>query len=630
MRKTTSSHTKNATGADSSHRVITKGDQLLKQKKYKKVLTLCRRHLANMPNDTQILNLAGTAAYHDGKLPVAIDFFRQAIRTAPENYLPHFNLANTLNRAGNTHDAIAAYGNALRLSPNNQNILTSLGKLYDSIGDKPAAKRTYERLLNINPDSQEALQYLEPFYKNFLKDNPTHIATHKNLGIVLMQNNKPDEALNHFLRANELSPDDFDITVNLARLYFILGKLKDSEHMYRIAVRLSPDLAPLHQSLGTVQISLGKTDEAVASFRNAVRIDPQYTVAHEQLAYIIRHVDHDEDIRTMEKILKHSTLNTLQKSQLNFGLGKAYEDLKEYDKAFNHYAAANNLKRSLIKYNLADDRRFFENIIMHLFDKRLFEKFDNCGEPDNKPIFIIGMPRSGTTLVEQILSSHPDIHGAGEIGLLSDTINTYFNLQLKRPFPKGIEKLNCKIFAELGTQYSKILSQYDQNARYIINKMPHNFLYVGMIHLILPRAKIIHCIRDPLDTCFSCYAMSFRQGHDYSYQLDELGEYYGLYRKLMQHWQKQQRIDVVNVSYEALVNDLEAQTRRLLDACGLTWNDACLHFHKSDRPVRTASAGQVRNEIHDQSIQRWKHFERYLTPLIDSLNRALPDEKNGV
>jgi tetratricopeptide (TPR) repeat protein len=363
--------------------------------------------------------------------------------------------------------------------------------------------------------------------------------------------------------------------------------------------------------------------------RRAIHLDPTLAYAHRQLAYITKHNEYDDDIQLMEKVLENPALDVVQKSQMHFGLGKAYEDLRDYDIAFRHYTSANDLEKSTKTYSIDNDVRLITDII-GTFNTELFKAFGKCGHPDNKPIFIIGMPRSGTTLVEQILARHPDVHGAGEIRHLGVLINSYFIQRLKSRFPEKTEQLDPATLKQLGQQYCQTLSHYNESARYITNKTPHNFLYVGMIRLMLPNAKIIHCSRNPLDTCFSCYANSFRKGQDYANKLDDLGRYYSLYFKLMQHWRQLEVSNIIDIHYEDLVNDQEAQTRRLLEACDLEWNDACLDFHKSDRPVMTASVNQVRNGLYNKSIQRWKHFESHLTPLIDTLGDALPDIKNHV
>jgi tetratricopeptide (TPR) repeat protein len=604
-------------------------NRLLQAKKFRKALIVCRRHLDVDPDNAEILNLAGTISYHDGLFRDAEDFLRRAIQLAPRNPLFHVNLANTLSKSGKTREAETCYKTALGLSPDNQIILSNLARHYADMGNTAAAVQHYQRLLNINPGHPAALGYLERFYRNFLQTSPQHVAALKNLGIVLMQMEKTEEARECFSRACALDPDDMDIMVNLAYVYYLLDEPGKAEPLYRKLVELDPDNAQSHHWLGITLNSLGRTADAVASLRKAVQLDPTLAYAHKQLSQIMNHREYDEDIRMMEQILETRALDATQKSQLHFGLGKAYEDLQEYDRAFGHYASANDLERSTREYSINEDIQLFADIT-NTFNTELFETFSTCGHPDTMPVFIIGMPRSGTTLVEQILSRHPDVYAAGEIGHLGVLIRGHFIQQLQSRFPQQFERLAPATLKQLGNQYCDIIAGYDKNARYVTNKTPHNFLYVGMIRLMLPNAKIIHCTRNPLDTCFSCYANSFRKGQDYANSLNDLGRYYGLYYELMQHWRQLEVSDIIEINYEDLVKDQKQQTRRLLDACDLEWNNACLDFHKSDRAVMTASVNQVRSGLYNKSIQRWKHFESHLGPLIDVLGNALTDWEKSV
>ena len=398
-------------------------NQLLQQKKFRKALTVCRQYLGTDPDSLEILNLAGTCSYFAGQLDEAERFFRRAIQLAPKQPWMHVNLANTLNKAGKTQEAISAYETALGLAPNDTKILSQIANIYANSGDALAAAHVYARLQNLVPNHVAALDFLEQFYKNALKNNPTHAAALENLGIVLLQMDRPEEAKEYFIRANRLKPKNIDIMINLAQVYYLLAEPQNAESIFRDALEVDPNNATLHYSLGTRLVNLGRMSEAEDSFRNAIRIDPTHAHAHQHLAYLKKHKEHDDDIEMMEEILRRPTLDALQQSSLNFGLGKAYEDLRDYDRAFGHYAAANDLKRSTIEYNIADDEQSAENFI-RAFDTELFERLKNSGHPSHTPIFIVGMPRSGTTLVEQILSCHPDVHGAGELKLLSKTIRS--------------------------------------------------------------------------------------------------------------------------------------------------------------------------------------------------------------
>jgi len=482
----------------------------------------------------------------------------------------------------------------------------------------------YQKLLHINPGHSGALHNLEQHYQSALASNPANIIALQRLGVAYRLTGKLEEGKSCLLVANKHAPGDIRTLFSLGTIFLLLNNPTEAESLYRDALNLAPDNAALISNLGIALDSLGRTDEAQDCYRRALAIDPSLAQAHELLAYAKKHDTYDDDIRAMEKLLTSKRLNTQQRAYLNFGLGKAFEDLRDYDKSFAHYLKANALKRSTQDYDPAADEHQFSNI-MAAFDNDLFERLQGCGHAEPGPIFIVGMPRSGTTLVEQILASHPDVHGAGELKHLGSTIRAYFTEKLNSRFPEKLDELDCQGMEKMGRQYWELTSQHDSRARYITDKLPYNFRNIGMIHLLLPQAKIIHCRRNPLDTCLSCFTTDFREGNIYSYKLEELGNYYALYDRLMRHWQQFPQLGIIDISYEALVNDQEQQTRRLLEACGLDWNDACLDFHRHERPVMTASVHQVRRGLNDKSIQRWKRFEAHLEPLIDTLRRTLPD-----
>jgi len=616
----------NKRGAETDlQQVLQQGNLLLQKKNYRQALEICHRYLETAPNSTDILNLAGIISDHNNQRLEAADYFRRAIKIEPDNALLHCNLANTLKKSGHIQEAITAYQTALRYAPGHQTILLDLGNLYMYSGNHTAAVQIFQQLLNINPGHGTAFHQLEQYYKTILGNNPDDIGALCNLGVALKLVGRFEEALQCFINANNIAPDDSNALRLLGDIYYLLDRPAEAEPVYRQATELRPDDAALHSNLGIVLDNQGKSTEAIEQYRKAIAIDPAFAQAHKLLAYANKHDEYDQDIKAMENLLASASLTNMQKAALNLGLGKAYEDLRDYDNSFTYYADANTLERISKHYDTATDERLFDNIIQ-TFNRALFERLKGCGHEDSRPVFIVGMPRSGTTLLEQILASHPDVNGAGELHHLGNIIRGYFNTELHSHFPENMERVTCHVLSELGRQYSTKTIQLTDNARYFTDKMPHNFLYIGMIKLMLPAARIIHCTRNPLDTCLSCYTNSFRGTHLYSHKLDELGRYYSLYHRLMRHWHQIADLDIVDVSYETLINDQESETRRLLDACGLPWNDSCLSFHKNERTIMTTSVRQVRHGLYNRSVRRWKHFEPRLTPLIDALRSGGVDE----
>ena len=308
---------------------------------------------------------------------------------------------------------------------------------------------------------------------------------------------------------------------------------------------------------------------------------------------------------------------------IHFALGKALEDVGDYQRAFQHLLQGNALRRREITYDEADCQEMFR-LIAELFDSELFDRFRGVGDPSPVPIFIVGMPRSGSTLVEQILASHPQVHAAGELTNLFRVVETVSDSAGRPiPFPRCVSALDADGFRRLGQAYLASLPLIAAGKTRITDKMLGNFLDVGLIHLMLPNARIIHMMRDPVDTCVSCFSKRFSTGQAFSYDLAELGAFYRCYHELMAHWRSVLPAGaLLDVSYEDVVDNLEEQARRLIDYCGLPWDDRCLSFHENRRHVTTASNVQVRRPLYRSSVARWRRYEAYLQPLLAELDRC--------
>jgi hypothetical protein len=300
---------------------------------------------------------------------------------------------------------------------------------------------------------------------------------------------------------------------------------------------------------------------------------------------------------------------------VHFALAKALDDIGDHARAFEQMVAGNALRRQEIDYDEARTQEVFA-LIADVFEAGIFDRFRGAGDPSSVPIFVLGMPRSGGTLIEQILASHPDVHGAGELNTLDLIANSG-----PIPYPTCISKLDADGLRRLGEAYLANLPEIASGKTRVTDKSPLNFLHVGLIRLILPNARIIHTLRDPVDTCVSCFSKFFHTGMNFSYDLAELGRYYRRYRKLMVHWRSVLPPNVMlEISYEDVVGNLEEHARRLLNFCGLPWDDRCLAFHKTLRPVATASAVQVRQPLFRSSLNRWHQYKDYLQPLLTELD----------
>ncbi|HTN93507.1 MAG TPA: sulfotransferase, partial [Gallionella sp.] len=322
---------------------------------------------------------------------------------------------------------------------------------------------------------------------------------------------------------------------------------------------------------------------------------------------------------------RSAQLSENRRMSLHFALGKCYDDTGDYAKAFPHFMAGCKMKRAKLAYDPANAERQFAGL-MEIFDRAALERLRGAGDPSALPVFVLGMPRSGTTLTEQIIASHPDVHGAGELhDLLRIAERNIAGMTTAIPFPDNLRALDRQTLAAWGAEYAAGLKQRAPEAERITDKMPANYFAVGLIHLMLPNAKIIHVNRNPVDTCLSCYTRLFNRKQEHTYDLAELGRYYVQYARLMQHWRNVLPAGAfLDVKYEDIVADQEAQARKLIAYCGLEWNEACLDFHNTKRSIRTASVTQVRQPIYTSSVERWRHYEEFLGPLLDALGDLAP------
>jgi hypothetical protein len=354
-----------------------------------------------------------------------------------------------------------------------------------------------------------------------------------------------------------------------------------------------------------------------------LQLDPSVTGVYVNYADSVKFTPDNPHLKTMHAMRDGSVpLTDTDRLQLDFALAKAYADLKDHKRSFERLLSGNKLKRAQIQYDEAAAFALFDRIET-VFTPALVRKIENLGGGDRSPvpIFVMGMPRSGTTLVEQILASHPQVHGAGELKAFNDVVNEVRGPDGQTiPYPEFLPALDARSIGKIGARYLTEIRKLAPQAPHITDKMPSNYYFAGLIHLALPNAKIVHTIRDPVDTCISCFSKLFTAEQNHTYDLGELGRYYRRYQQLMEHWRRVLPPDrILDVRYEDVVADLETQARRIVSHCGLVWDDRCLSFHETDRPVRTASATQVRQPIYNSAVGRWRVYEEFLGPLLTAL-----------
>lgn len=450
------------------------------------------------------------------------------------------------------------------------------------------------------------------------KNNP--VAMHL-LGAVAMQVGRPDIAEPLIRKAITLAPDLDEAHNNLATLLEGLGRFEESIKHYQRALEIKPGVAMVHFNLASILRRIGRRTDAILHYKKTIEITPSYAAAYRQLISVKKYSEYDKNMQVMEVLIGKTDTSDNDKIHFAFGLGKAYEDLQEYEKSFEFIQQGNLLKHQSVNFDICNWDKQVADLKM-VMNKHFFEKHDKVGSDDNTPIFILGMPRSGTSLVEQILASHPDVFGAGEVHTLNQVIGSYFNMN---ELLQTIDETESGVFAKLGELYvsamrNNAMQQSVSGTRFITDKMPGNFKMIGLIKLLLPNAKIIHCRRNPMDNCFSLFKNYFSKGHVYAYDQVELGGYYNRYLKLMRHWHEVLPGFIFDINYEAVVADQEGQTRKLLEYCDLKWDPACLKFYQTKRAVKTISATQVRRPIYKDSVHLWKKYQKQLASLAKSLS----------
>ncbi|MER9557008.1 sulfotransferase [Mesorhizobium sp. M0323] len=538
-----------------------------------------------------------------GRRQEAEALYRQVLaQKANHPAAAHF-LGLLLHQTGRSAEGLALIEQSVRLQPNNPDFLNNLGTVLRDLGRVAAAADLFRKVVAIRPDQ---------------------LAARDNLGSSLKQLGQFEGAEDIYRGTIGRNPFHVRARVGLAETLQEAGRLDEALAVFREALTIRPKDADLLHGLGVGLMEKGNLDEAANLFRQALAVDPGMARAWLMLTQVKRQKDRDAELARMEAEHAKAPQGSLARMQLSFGLGKANDDLRQYGRAFDYFAEGNAIRRQGIDYDAGKTRGEFE-AMKAVFDKAFFERHRPSGIADDTPIFVVGMPRSGTTLVEQIIASHPQVYGAGELSILKTAVGKQFPLSMKGGFPWGIADMPDKAYAEAGQAYLDMLHARYPGSRHVTDKMPGNFLLVGFIHLMLPKAKIIHCARDAAATCLSIYKVHFRgDSHRYGYDLDELADFHNLYTDIMAHWQAVLPDVVHDVRYEDFVADQEGQSRALIAHLGLPWDDAVLSFHQTDRPVRTASAAQVRQPMYQGSVDLWKRYGDRLKPLHDKLDRGAP------
>jgi Flp pilus assembly protein TadD len=473
--------------------------------------------------------------------------------------------------------------------------------------------------------SQGRLRESEQIYRAVLRLDHHSFDALYHLGLVRFRQGELDDCCQLIRQALRRRPDSALAHNSLGIALAGLGRCHQAIAQFEKSIALMPDHAEAYTNLGNVLAQIGRLHDSLGAYRKAVDHAPRNAVFHRNLAYCKRVARGDDSLAKMEALAREmTTLAAPDQAALHFALGKAYADLDERERSFYHLLQGNALMRRQIPYDEAATLGAFE-ASRQVFTPELMGAKSGLGDPSAAPVFIVGMPRSGTTLIEQLLASHPRVFGAGEISTFDKTMAEFRAPGMVQPrFPHAAASLSGEHLRQLGRRYLRGIRAAAPGADRITDKMPANFRFVGLIHLALPNARIIHVRRDPIDTCLSCFSIQFTGHQPHTHDLGELGRYHSAYQRLMDHWRTVLPAGIMlEVQYEDLVADFAPQARRIVDHCGLPWDDACLSFHATQRPVQTASAIQVRQPIYRSSIGRWRPYARHLGPLLHALGRPV-------
>ena len=606
-----------------------------------------------------------------GLLEAAIRHGEQAVALDADMATAHSNLGIAYYDSKDYERAETCHQRALALSPQLLQSLNNLGSIARARKDRVGAADWYRKALAVDPDYLESLSNLgavlveedhpdeaELPLLHALQKQPNYPEALCNLGLVRLKQERNREAIGLLQRSLQLRPNYPEAMVGLARGLQAEDKLEEAENLLREVLGLKPDCAEAWCQLGSLYMEQGETTQAKDAYLHALELDPEMadaltglanikleegemaqsvellnraiTLAPDNLAARFhltqarKVLPCDDNLAMLER--KTDDLSKLTEDKricLHYALGKAYDDLKEYDKAFPHFIEGARLKRGKLHYDADADAARVERIMARV-DAEFIQQRLGVGSPSELPVFVLGMPRSGTTLTEQIIASHPQVHGAGELHDLIEVVRQA-PAGVTLDYPDNLTGMNAARLHAWGDEYLHRLRKHHATASRITDKMPANYMALGLIPLMLPGARIIHVRRNPVDTCVSCFTRLFNQHQDATYDLYELGRHYANYARLMNHWRSVlPEGSFLEVQYEDIVADMETQARRLIDWVGLDWDDACLSFHKTRRNVRTASVAQVRQPIYSSSVERWRHYEAYLEPLLQGLGEFAP------
>ena len=646
----------------------------LKNGDARQCINACKNGLIQYPDDINLLCLIARASLSIRLFEDAQGFLNEATRLNPKSSLARETYGDLLLVQGKAEEAIREYSFTKELNPKNEKIDRKINHAKEI--KKTLTEKISKALSQSNNDSSkntrtlfeddinEAIEHqnsgrgevAEEIYRKILKQDPNHIEAARLLANTAMEHDKYSDAEIFLKRVVKNAPQYMRAWSDLIRAQRELGKYKEAHEnaeilinldqqipesymvrasvegeaglhheaikTYKKALSLSPEKPGALCSMAHHLKTVGNQEEAIAAYRQSIKIKPDHTESYWSMANLKTFGFENQEIKDMENLLDNSDLPDAGRVHLHNALGLEYESRKNYDKAFQNLSACNALRRKSESYDPVEYETMIDKIIEILSLKKLRNK--PAKSADVTPIFIVGLPRSGSTLIEQILASHSAVEGTHELhemSLAMQSIREKSNVNKR--FPEALELFRPSEWRMLGREYLDTTTKYRTDKLFFIDKNPNNFTFISAIRLAIPNAKIINAKRHPLDSCFGSYKQLFASGQPFSYDLVELGEYYMEYERIMTHWKEACEGFVLDVNYEDVVSDLDTQVESILNFCGLPFEESCLHFYETKRAVKTASSEQVRQPIYSSSVNLWRNYEDKLDELIEILQPIL-------
>ncbi len=580
------------------------GKQQARQKmskgRYSEAIILLQKIIKLVPVDAEAQYMLGCSLARLGQLNEAIHAFEHSIKIQPNVAQTHFALSGAWLALGQQAEAINSLNTVLQLNEKMPEVHVALAKIQAKQGNIVEAHKHLERALEINPKISDASLAL---------------------GSIQLESGDYKKALPYFEQALKYNSKNPEALCGMAISLGNQSRMKEARNYYRKAIRINPNNVEAVSGLAMIYNFSGEYDKAIDLIHPLLKKKIYHSTLSIAFLQSCKHSDRcQEAIDYVNEVLKQPGLSQFALKNMHFTAAEVMDRMQHYEAAFAHYKAGNEAMNPL--YDTVAHTQYINNLV-DVFTPDLFMKIPRAHNKNKRPVFIVGMPRSGTSLTEQILAAHPKVYAAGELDVLSViTQQMKFKLGNKEAFPFYIGKLGQDKIDEMAKQYLDRLTGLSKQAERVTDKMPHNFYMVGLIQLLFPEARVIHCKRDPMDTCLSIYFQNFNEEHKFAKDLFNIGTHYHQYQRLMEYWKQVISIPMLEVNYEELVSDQEVVTRRMLEFCELDWDENCLQFHKLKRKVNTASYDQVRQPMYTKSVARWRHYEPFLDELKAGLQRA--------